>query len=221
MGLEPGAFNGIEVVTDLELSENSLELLPVNMFSNYNSCRIIGLASNGISEIESGSFNGLGSLERLNLDRNRLTALKAGMFQGAGSLIWLRLSNNRINTLEDDVFTNLTALKYLRLDGNDLTTLPADVFTHLARPLWLTLYYTFTLTPADNQLQCDAALCWLKQEELNGTVMWPYYYDYPDPILLTGVPYRVYVRPRCVSGIDWNTWVCDEIGDAFIICLIL
>ena len=190
------------------------------MFSNYNNCTSLGLASNGISEIESGSFNGLISLERLNLDRNRLTVLNAGMFQGVVSLRWLRLSNNRINSLEDDVFTNLTALKYLRLDGNDLTTLPADVFNHLARPLWLTLYRTFTLTPADNQLQCDVALCWLKQEELNGTVMWPYYYDYPDPILLTGVPYRVYVHPRCVNGKDRNTWVCDQTGDVFIVCAV-
>ena len=49
--IEPGAFNGLSSLTNLSLSHNRLQQLHVNMFSGINSCEMLHLAQNQISQI--------------------------------------------------------------------------------------------------------------------------------------------------------------------------
>ena len=81
------------------------------------------------------------------------------------------------------MFSGLESLEALHLTYSHLTTLPADVFSHLPRPLELGLQ--------GNQRQCNAAVCWVKQEELQGTI-------------------TIQHKPICANGVEWDSWTCDE-----------
>ena len=93
------------------------------------------------------------------------------------------------------MFSGLNSLKKLQLYRNNLTTLPADVFKHLPRPLEISLYDS-RYDPVGNPLQCNADLCWLKKEEMKGTITWLTY------------SFATF-KPRCANGIDWDTWICN------------
>ena len=150
----------------------------------------------------------------LNLADNQLTSLKVGMFQGLVVLEYLILSGNNISSIEDNTFVNLTRLEGLFLNGNRLeslspgtfcglesivelslsnnrlTSLPQDVFIPLPRPL--------SPNPSGNPPQCYSALCWLKQEELNGTIK---FYSFS--------------KPSFANGVNWDSWSCNQPGDMF------
>ena len=222
-GIEPDAFNGLISLKLLRLHHNEVERLNVNMFFSLKNCTELDVINNQISEIETGSFNGLSNLGDLRLSGNQLTILKADTFLGLLAVEELLVGSNIINTIEDNTFVNLKKLRLLWLDNNrlkilspgtfsgleslehltlefnHLTTLPADVFSHLPRPLSLGLQDAVHCRMPDNLPHCDAALCWLKQEELNGTITWYFHGDYPL------FPYK----PRCRNGINWDTWKCE------------
>ena len=209
--------------TEVHLQWNNITIIEGNVFSRLTQCSVLELDHNEINEIESGAFNGLSKLKDLRLSSNRLSKLSIGTFQGLVTVEELWVNYNRINTIEDNTFANLKKLRIIWLDNNhldtltpgmfagldslehltlelnSLTKLPADVFSHLPRPLTLGLQdAVFHRTP-DNELQCDAELCWLKQEELQGNITWYIYCKYPS------YPYK----PRCADGIVWDTWICD------------
>ena len=214
--VEPGAFNGLTALTQFRFCYNRLGRLFRDMFSDLVSCTQLDLYANEISYIESGSFNGLSHVNSLQLHNNRLTTLKADTFQGLVDVTTIALNSNRINSIQDNSFVNLKkiwtlslmrnevevlsprtfagleSLKTLHLYGNRLTMLRADVFSHLPRPLQVTLGEPEYRQPKDIPLKCDAELCWLKQEEQQGTIRTASY------------------KPRCADGTLWNSWDCDE-----------
>ena len=89
--------------------------------------------------------------------------------------------------MSSGMLSGLDSLETLNLAEHLLTTLPGDAFKHLPRPL--------TIGLGDSPLQCDAALCWLRQEELQGTIVW---HD---------------SQPICGNEIEWGNWSCDETGN--------
>ena len=227
--VEAGAFNGLVNLINLDLSNNQLKQLDANMFTDLKNCTYLHLDDNLIQEIEPGSFNGLSNLEQLDLCNNKLIILKADMFQGLVALESLNLCHNGIFLIDDNTFAHmkklqslslhhndlttlspgtfsgLESLETLNLEGNHLTSLPGDLFNDQPRPLRLNLYNNYI--NHNNILQCDSQLCWLKQEELNGTIIWP------------GDSY-IY-GPRCANLIPWDLWRCDlEMGNISLIIFI-
>ena len=196
------------------LRHNMVSNIKVNAFSGLSECTLLDLQNNLISEVEPGAFNGLGNLTDLDLSYNRLSTLKIGMLQGLVAVEYLSFHFNLVSSIEDNTFANLMRLKELNLAvnrleslspgvfcglesieimnlaGNPLTSLPRDVFKHLPRPLSLQLY--------GNRLECDTALCWLKQEELNGTIG---LFD---------------SQTRCGKEVNWDTWSCSETGHIYL-----
>ena len=205
--VEPGAFNGLTALRRLAISWNRLERLYVNMFLRLENCRSLSVQDNRISEIEPGSFNGLGNLEYLFLSNNPLNTLRADMFQGLVGLKQIWLTGIGLETISPSVFSGLPYLDFINLAGNQLTRLSADVFSHLPRPLTLGLHLGWLSIGPENPLRCDADLCWLKQEELQGTVSW-----------YSIAPFFSF-EPRCADGVDWNTWTCNTSGNALIFVL--
>ena len=213
--LEVGTFDGLTALEFLYLDRNRLEKINANIFSGLKRCTVLRLNNNRIGEIESDGFAGLRNVTHLFLLSNRLTMLKVGMFNGLVVDI-LAFRNNDISSIEDYAFANLKmmrslslgdnalkvlspgmfsgldSLEILDLNANPLTTLPAGVFNHLPRPL--TISITLHDYDGNTPLQCDAALCWLRQEELQGTIVW---HD---------------SQPICANEIEWSNWSCHETG---------
>ena len=168
---------GLHSLTHLYFSYNDhLKLLTPGMFGGLVAIHALLLNNNGINSIEDGTFVTLKTLQILWLHGNELEALRPRMFFG------------------------LESLETLCLDFNYLTTLPEDVFTYLPRPLEIALYDFIHYRIDYNHLQCDADLCWLKMEELEGTITWH------------EQPRRPIYKPRCGNGVDWDNWTCDDIG---------
>ena len=196
--IEPGAFNGLVSIQTIYLgynrittipddipadviwvyiNSNAITRIPANIFSHLSQCTHLDLSRNQITDIEPGAFNGLISVRRIDLGHNRMKMI-------------LGLSQNSLTILPTDELNRLQSLKELELSYNRLTTLPADVFSHIPRPLELAVH--------NNPLICDAALCWLKQEELQGTI--------------TGTSAFASLKTPCANGVDWETWVCTVPG---------
>ena len=128
------------------------------------------------------------SARGLDLAINNINLIEDNAFIGLKSLEDLDLHSNKLETLTPGIFCFLDSLRKLNLKKNRLTSLPADVFNHLPRPLRVDV--------SDNPLECDAALCWLKQEELNGNITYLNYLG----------------RPTCAKEVNWFTWFCNETG---------
>ena len=171
------------------------------MFSNLRNCRELYLNQNQISKIEPGSFSGLSNLEKLHLQDNLLTTLNSDMFEGFADLKQLYLFNNRLTFINEKTFIHINSVHELYLHNNHLTTLREDTFSHLRRPLELSLNDNIHNSTLYNQLQCDADLCWLKQEELQGNFTW------------RKAPQTFLYKPRCENGIDWDSWICNKTGN--------
>ena len=150
-------------------------------FSHLGQCKYLGMGLNDFTIITPGAFDGLHKIQVMHLGDGKLTELNSGMFEGAESVQDLWLDNNDIATIDEDTFINLKNLTRLHLYINNLMILPQQIFNG---PLELLI--------DNNPLICDAALCWLKQEELNRNVIFT----------------RDFVKPRCANGVNWDTWVC-------------
>ena len=142
-------------------------------------------------------FNGLVAVETLNLFNNDINLIEDFTFTNMKKLKVLWLVNNALMVLDPEMFFGLDSLRTLGLFGNPLTTLPSGVFNHLPRPFELALtddnddYGNHVGFP----MQCDVKLCWLRQEELQGTITW----------------YRSY--PICTDDTEWGNSICDETGN--------
>ena len=227
--IESGSFNGLQVLTKLNLEGNLLQGLYPNMFADLENCQYLDLQINVINQIESGSFDGLVSIWSVILQDNQMTGLQSGMFQGLDTIRSLYLQNNAITSISDKTFENLNnlttlwlsnndltqlnpgalsgleSLETLRLEGNQLTELSSDVLKQLPRPLYLSMHDVQTTRASDNPLVCDSHLCWLRKEDLEGEIIWFVH------VGVAGERYQY--SPRCADGTtDFTTWNCTFPG---------
>ena len=203
--VEPGAFNGLTALKELRLEYNHLRHLHSNMFSYLSNLTVLIIHDNQIQDIEAGAFNGLGNIWHVFLGANRLAEVRADIFQGLEEVQELSIARNVIEFVADDSFSNLKKLTKLNLAGNNLSSLSADVLSHLQRPLELGLFDPFFDPTPHHMMNCDADLCWLKQEELQGTITW----------ITHTTPAEISFKPLCAGGLDWDTWTCDGNGMSY------
>ena len=154
--------------------------------------RTAHIYDNRLERLHTNMFSDLRSLTMLNFWNNEISEVEPGAFIGLSSVTGSTFSYNRIRKVEPDTFRRLESLLELNLTDNPLTTLPAGVFNYLHRPQVLSL--------GSLKLLCNADLCWLKQEELQESIIWGY---------RDGITHC----PKCRGGIDWDTWVCTEKGN--------
>ena len=124
-------FDGLDSLTDLDLSGNDLTSLPKDIFDGLDSLTDLDLSANDLTSLPKDIFDGLTKLEKLELSNNDLTTLPEGIFDGLDSLTNLDLSGNDLTSLPKDIFDGLTKLEKLELSNNDLTTLPEGIFDGL------------------------------------------------------------------------------------------
>lgn len=107
--IDTGAFNGLKIVIELDLSGNHLKnLLP-------------------------GTFTETQRLRVLLLNHNQLESLENGLFHDLTYLQKIEISNNRLRRISEETFKNLSSLHSLTLDGNNLTTVKLATFEKLLK----------------------------------------------------------------------------------------
>ena len=217
--IEQDAFNGLLAIEYLHIDQNKLKRIARSMLEVLEALRILTMHTNEIETIEAGSFSGqsrlnelqlqgndiqqlelsmftgLVLLKNLSLNRNKIHDIKDRTFAALESLIWLNLAHNSLSHLRSQMFIGLIALRVLHLHGNSLTTVSSQTFAYLYRPLNLRLG-SYGIPSADrNPLLCDESLCWLKREEMDGTI-----------IFMSGY------KPICSDGGNWDNWSCEHEG---------
>ncbi|CAI8037385.1 Vasorin [Geodia barretti] len=118
----------LALITNFNLSDQSITALKPGDFDGLSSLRSLSLAENTLSSLPTGIFSGLSSINSLNLGSNQLNSLPIDLFSGLSSLSRINLSFNRLSNLPDDIFSGLFSLIGLDLGSNQLSSLPADIF---------------------------------------------------------------------------------------------
>ena len=130
--LKAGDFDGLSSLRSLSLAKNTLSSLPAGIFSGLSSMSSLDLRSNTLSSLPDGVFSELSSMGRLNLSYNSLDSLSANTFSGLSALTGLDLGNNQLSSLPADIFSGLSSMNWLSLSSNQLSSLPDALFSGLA-----------------------------------------------------------------------------------------
>ncbi len=204
------ALTGLHTLLSLDISDNRIQTLVYDQFHYVFQLQQLSLRNNLISKIELGAWRSLMSLTFLRMNQNLLTVLHSYIFTGLTKLNTLELTNNQIFHIEADAFFGLDeltelklfsnqisvldqraffglwSLENLHLWNNNLTFLDQSLLFDIPRPLRIGLSAPF----APSNLDCSS-LCWLRQEELDGTIRW-----FPN------------FGPVCSLGVTWENLTC-------------
>ena len=134
-------FTKLTGLKSLDLSNNSLRILPANAFTRATSLGDLDDDLSKQDQIHLISNDmwiaGLVNLKELNLSDNLIYRLSALAFSNLFKLKELNLSNNRLRNLPADVFSDLMELEELDLSDNQIRGLPATLFTGTDNLEWL------------------------------------------------------------------------------------
>ncbi|PIK53506.1 hypothetical protein BSL78_09600 [Apostichopus japonicus] len=113
-----GAFDGLNLLRNLDISGNYLTSVPGWMFAaNFTALEKIFLQENRIERIFPEAFAGLTSLRSLTLESNLIKELPSDVFPP--SLEYLQLGENPIKYLDVNVVSELTALRLFSVDSRN------------------------------------------------------------------------------------------------------
>lgn len=127
-----GAFVPVSgTVTKIDLSDNELEVLPIDVFKDLNNLATLLLSGNRIKTIPAGSFTNLGKLAILKMVNNQLETIEKGAFSAVTELQSLDLMINNFHTLPLEGLDGLVGLQTLTLDKNKISSLPLISTTSL------------------------------------------------------------------------------------------
>ena len=173
------------VLQHLDLKGNYIsQPIEFNIWAGLHYLDYLGLDQNYISNISAEAFSGLIWLKTLYLHKNYLTKIDGNIWVGLKSLERISLSQNRIKELQRHSFSHLPSLKVLGLTKNQLPTMRYDAFNPKDYPDYNGYPRHLELYLADNPLECNTTLCWLKESVESGAV------------ILSIVPPTI---PRCVN----------------------
>ena len=151
-------------------------------------------------------LNPANSAKTFRNNSNSLAYLTADAFLGMDSVKLLSLKNNHLTSLPADVFTHLLHSLALVLYSH-FPLLISDAIVDLRGSKFFQFHAVFENFLAKSYVGApcrvgaphlwemldpplNAALCWLKEEELNGMITW-FFYGYQT------------TSPRCAGGVDW------------------
>ena len=112
----------MEAMTNLILSNNSLERVPRAAFVLANNLEDLDLSQNSINTLDPGALTRLGSLKVLSLAHNQLSVIPKDLLDPKNALRELYLNNNSLAHLPESLFERLTSLVVLNLSQNALVS---------------------------------------------------------------------------------------------------
>lgn len=139
-------------IEELDLSENNINELHTEYFSNFTNLRVLSINSNRLkrvptdmnlylsrlqtlsimsNNIEDISGIRLDNITTLDVSNNNISFLHSSAFQGMPLLENLHLSRNHIQKISRKSFAGLSHLKKLHLDLNSLDTLYSNILAGL------------------------------------------------------------------------------------------
>uniref|UniRef100_A0A3Q3JCJ7 Uncharacterized protein n=1 Tax=Monopterus albus TaxID=43700 RepID=A0A3Q3JCJ7_MONAL len=125
-------------VTELDLTQNRIQIIHINAFRSLPGLRILSLSQNKLSSVPVAIRN-LPTLRELNLSANNISRLGCDDFANQTMLRQLSLYNNMISALNECVFKDLIRLQVLKLQTNHIYKLNGAFQRHLpnVRQLYL------------------------------------------------------------------------------------
>ncbi|XP_072025835.1 LOW QUALITY PROTEIN: slit homolog 2 protein-like [Amphiura filiformis] len=105
--------------TELYLDSNQLTTLPAGL-NGLKSLHTLDLSMNSIIMLPDNAFANMTKLSTLILSYNRIACIPPGTFTGLPSLRILSLHGNDISTIPEGAFRDMTSLTHIALGGNPL-----------------------------------------------------------------------------------------------------
>lgn len=139
-GLPVGVFTELRSLKILELIQNEIKIIENGTFDRQRKLNTLYLGRNAISSLVNVSFDGLESLRMIDLHQNKIRVLGSEMgFATLPNLEELNLADNEMLRIDPYAFTGLRRLKKLYLDKNRLSTVTVNVFSDLTQLVELDL----------------------------------------------------------------------------------
>ncbi|XP_045605180.1 oplophorus-luciferin 2-monooxygenase non-catalytic subunit [Procambarus clarkii] len=147
----------------LDLSNNSLGLVPDTAFKGASVIEEIYLNDVNMLEIVPGTFSGLHQLSTVSLNNNQLTEVPEGSIQFTVTSRYtdVFLSENKISTIAVNAISGVTHGSDIYLESNQLTDLFEDVWSPL-------LAKGARLHAQENPLDCGCGIAWIM---LNSSIL--------------------------------------------------
>ncbi|KAM4021427.1 amphoterin-induced protein 3 [Anomaloglossus baeobatrachus] len=123
----------------LDLSHNSLSILPSNWLSGVPYIVILRLNHNELKRLQVGSLHNATNLRHLDLSSNKLQSIQGAPFHHLPSLEELLLYNNHISRVEEVAFTRLSNIQKIYLSWNHLSSFSFTSLHNLTLPNLRTL----------------------------------------------------------------------------------
>uniref|UniRef100_A0A3B5MGW6 TIR domain-containing protein n=1 Tax=Xiphophorus couchianus TaxID=32473 RepID=A0A3B5MGW6_9TELE len=124
-------FKSCVHLTELDLADNSIEIIQENAFTALKGLRILGLSRNKLSSVPNATRN-LQNLSELDLDSNTIRSITCQDFSNKTMLKELSMKNNSIPALNKCAFKDLLRLQVLRLQSNQIAHLNGSFENHLS-----------------------------------------------------------------------------------------
>ncbi|XP_050484704.1 carboxypeptidase N subunit 2-like isoform X3 [Bombus huntii] len=160
--LHRDTFLDMTRLNHLDISDNSIEHLPLNLFFSLHAVTRIRLSKNFLGELHRSQFLSTRNLRILDASSNRLQTLPESLFLSTTSLVLLDLSCNQLSSFASETFRGLSTLEELLLGKNRLSTLPVDLFKDLTNLKYLGLEENRLKQLPDELFRAQASL-----QELN------------------------------------------------------
>ena len=119
------------MMTELNLTSNSIDTLSSKNFAHVQSLRSLDLSNNRIDRIDGDTFRDMQNLTQLWLDGNMLVSFPSDLFSMTPNLSELYLYNNNIQVVKSQMFS-IPSLSVLNLFYNSIREIESDAFAGLS-----------------------------------------------------------------------------------------
>ncbi|XP_014300298.2 uncharacterized protein LOC103571726 [Microplitis demolitor] len=116
--INTGAFNGLKIVIELDLTGNHITNLMPGTFLETQKLRVLLLNHNSLQSLDNGLFHDLEHLQRVEISHNHLERISDRTFENLPGFVTLTLNDNNLTSVKLATFENLPRLGSLELRNN-------------------------------------------------------------------------------------------------------